>query len=304
MIKSLPLVCVIALILLLPVGASADFLGNISITSSPSGANIYVDSVFQGVTLSSGSLIPNLAIGNHMIFLNLSGYQDYSTNVLILGCDTQSVSATLTPATGSISFTSVPSNALVYIDSVYKGLTPVTATGVPYGTRLVLIKYTGYTDWSQNVILNASTLAVSATLTNTTPAVNGSISFTSNPAGSSVYLNNTLEGSTPFTMYNVTPGDYKVLMEQSGYQPFSDTITVTSGTTATEYAKMIAVPTVDTTVAPPAATPTAYTPVPTVKKTTKPTPTPWPSDTPTPASPLGLPVIIGAVSIAVLAMRK
>jgi hypothetical protein len=41
-----------------------------------------------------------------------------------------------------------------------------------------------------------------------------------------------------------------------------------------------------------------------VKKTTKPTPTPWPSDTPTPASPLGLPVIIGAVGIAVLAMRK
>lgn len=134
------------------------------------------------------------------------------------------------------------------------------------------------------------------------PNAVGSISFTTNPAGASVYLNNTLKGTTPLTVYNVTPGYYKVLMQLTGYQSYTDSVTVISGNTATEYAKLVAAATSVVTAAP--TVPTTYTPVPTVKKTTKPTPTPWPSDTPTPASPLGLPVIIGAVGIAVLAMRK
>jgi len=118
-----------------------------------------------------------------------------------------------------------------------------------------------------------------------------------------VYLNNTLVGTTAFTLYNVTPGDYRVLVEESGYHPYTDTITVTAGNQATFYGKLVGVP-VETTTA--TATPviTTYPTVPTVKRTTIPIPTSWPSDTPTPASPVGPLAIIGAVGIAVLVMRK
>jgi hypothetical protein len=297
--------CMLLLALLLPVAVSADFLGNISVSSTPSGANVYIDSVFNGTTLSNGFVnLSHVPVGAHTVFMNLSGYQDSTTSVTISGNDTQTVNVALSPALGSLSVASVPSGAMIYIDNTYKGMTPATVTGVQYGTRLVLLKLSGYTDWSQNVIVNTSTLAVSASLTNTT-VVNGSIYFSSSPSGASVYLNNTLKGTTAFTLYNVTPGDYRVLMEESGYHPYTDTITVTAGNQAAFYGKLVVVP-VETTPATTAATPviTTYTPVPTVKRTTVPVPTTWPSETPAPASPVGTLEIIGAVGIAVAVMRK
>jgi PEGA domain len=136
----------------------------------------------------------------------------------------------------------------------------------------------------------------------TTSAVNGSIFCESNPSGSSLYLDNVLEGTTTLTLYNVTPGDHRILMEESGYQSYSSTVTVTPGNQTSVYGRLNEVTVATATTATPVIT--TYTPVPTVKKTTKPTPTPWPTDTPTPASPVGPLVIIGAVGIACCLMRR
>jgi len=299
--KPLPLVFLIVLLLLLPVAASAAFLGNISISSTPSGANVYVDSVSNGTTLSTGLNVPNMPIGNHTVLLNMSGYQDYSTTVIIIGNDTVPVSISLAPALGSLSFSSDPSGATVYIDSTYKGVTPLTVTDIQYGTRVTLLKLSGYDDWSQNVILNTSTLAVSATLTNTTTVTNGSIYFETNPSGASVYVDNTYKGTTIFTLSNVVPGYYKVLIEESGYHSYTETVKVTSGTKSTVYAKLVASETETATTVP---TTTMTTKATITKKSTVKTPTPWPTDTTTPASPVGTPAIIVAIGLAFLALRK
>jgi PEGA domain len=294
------LACVLLLALLLPVAVSA--VGNISVTSNPAGATIVLDGV--STSYYTPTTIENVTNATHMIVLQLSGYQDFvQTNLQVNDNRTSQVSATLVNLTSSVSFSSVPTGASVYVDGVATGTTNTSAISVGYGSHIILLKLSGYTDWSRNVILNASTFAVSATLTNTTTVANGSIYFSSSPSQASVYLNNTLVGTTAFTLYNVTPGDYRVLMEESGYHPYTDTITVTAGNQATFYGKLVEVP-VETTTA--TATPviTTYTPVPTAKVTTIPVPTSWPSDTPTPASPVGPLAIVGAVGIAVLAMRK
>jgi hypothetical protein len=139
------------------------------------------------------------------------------------------------------------------------------------------------------------------TFTISDPNAVGSIYFESNPTGASAYLNNTLKGTTTFTLNNVTPGYYKVLLQKSGYETYTDTVTVVSGKTVSIYGKLVAVASDATTVV---TTPTPYTPVPTVKRTTKPTPTPWPTDTPTQASPVGTLAIIGAIGLALIAVRK
>ncbi len=293
------LACVLLLALLLPVAASA--VGNISLTSSPAGATIVLDGI--STSYYTPTTIENVTNTTHTVVLQLSGYQDFiQTNLQVNDNRTSLVSAALVNLTSSVSFSSVPAGAAVYVDGVNTGTTNTSPISVGYGSHTLLMRLAGYTDWSQNVIFNTSTLAVSASLTNT-PLVNGSIYFSSSPSGASVYLNNTLVGTTAFTLYNVTPGDYRVLMEESGYHPYTDTITVTAGNQAAFYGNLVEVP-VETTTA--AATPviTTYPPVPTAKVTTVPVPTAWPSDTPTPASPVGPLAIIGAVGIAVLVMRK
>ena len=301
--RSLPLVCLIALLvlaLLLPAGASA--VGNISVTSNPAGATVFLD----GTTTNSvtPTTVVNVTNTTHTILLRFSGYQDYTqTNIQVNDNQTSVVSATLVNLTSAVTFTSVPAGSTVYVDGVSTGTTNTSALSIGYGSHTVLMRLTGYTDWTQTVLLNTSTFSVSATLTNTTTVVNGSVYFQSSPSGASVYLNNTLAGTTPFTLYNVTPGGYLVLMEESGYHPYAGTVTVTSGSQASVYGTLVALPPV-TTATPAAPAPTTYTLVPTVKYTTIPVPTPWPSATPTPSSPLGPLAIIGAVGIAIFVMRK
>ena len=129
---------------------------------------------------------------------------------------------------------------------------------------------------------------------------NGSIYFETNPPGASVYVNNTYKGITPFTLSNVIPSYYKVLVEDSGYQIYTETVKVNSGTKTSFYAKLVSSETAEVTTVPA----TTVTTVATTKKSTVKTPTPWPTETPTPASPLGTPAIIGAVGLAFLALRK
>jgi hypothetical protein len=58
---------------------------------------------------------------------------------------------------GTISLTSTPSGATVYLDSVYKGVTPVTLTGIPSGDHQIKLTLSNYQDYTTNVIVTAGT---------------------------------------------------------------------------------------------------------------------------------------------------
>nr|WP_319375246.1 PEGA domain-containing protein [uncultured Methanoregula sp.] len=81
---------------------------------------------------------------------------------------TTSPTPTPTPSVGSISVSSTPSGANVYVDNEYKGLTPVTLTNIANGNRVVLVRLTGYQDWSQSVSVLGNSNSLSSTLLATT----------------------------------------------------------------------------------------------------------------------------------------
>ncbi|BBL68501.1 PEGA domain-containing protein [Methanoculleus chikugoensis] len=144
--------------------------GAIDVVSYPAGADIFLDDRYQGKTPAAGVYaISNVAVGSHTVRVALSGYQDYTTSVIVSGATTSHVTATLQPgqstSTGSISVTSSPSGAEVYIDNVYKGITPLTVDGIATGTHAVRVALGGYSDWSTTVQVGAgSTASASASL--------------------------------------------------------------------------------------------------------------------------------------------
>ena len=134
---------------------------------------------------------------------------------------------------------------------------------------------------------------------------NGSILFDTNPSGASVYLNNTYRGTTTLTLYDVTPGYYRVMLQLGGYQTYTDTIHVTSGNRVQVYSRMISVAATQTTAAPTTVPTVAVTTArTTTKKPATTTATPWPSDTPTTASPLDPLLTATAAGLGILALRK
>lgn len=69
--------------------------GNLYVSSNPTAANIYVDSVLKGTTPK----VVEGKVGSHIIKVTKSGYKDYITTKYIYAGRTATLSVTLTRAT-------------------------------------------------------------------------------------------------------------------------------------------------------------------------------------------------------------
>ena len=206
--------------------------GSISFASSPSGADIYLDGTLQ--TSKTPATINNVSAGNHNYILRLTGYDDATGTVTVIAGQTAAVSVTLTPVatTGSISFTSVPSGANIYIDNIIQTpKTPATITGVSAGSHSYTLRLTGYNNATGTVtVVAGQTATVSVTLVST----QGSISFASSPSGADIYIDNILQTpKTPATITNLQAGSYTYILRLNGYNDATGTVTVIAGQTAT-----------------------------------------------------------------------
>ena len=64
-------------------------------------------------------------------------------------------SPTPVPASGSIQVATTPDGAEIFVDNLFKGYSPATLTGIAAGQHTVLLKYTGYIDSTQSVIVGS-----------------------------------------------------------------------------------------------------------------------------------------------------
>ena len=210
-------------------------LGSISVSSIPTGAGLYVDTIYQGET---NQIVGNLAVGSHTVMLKEAGYQTWQTTVQVNSGQTTYVTTTLVPvqqpATGDIVVTSVPSGAAVYVNSNYQGTTsptsPLDITGLQPGTVTVVLKKSGYNDYTTTTNVVAGTSAqISATLQSAGNQKTSNVQITSDPSGADVYVNNVYKGITPLSFQNVPAGTGTVTISLPGYTTYTTTVTLVAG---------------------------------------------------------------------------
>ena len=216
--------------------------GNIKISSTPSGAAVYVNSVYYGTTPHT---VSNLPAGNNDLRLTYSGYNDYRDTINIVAGQTETTYATLTAQVtyGTLSVSSTPSNANVYLDGAYKGTTPRTIGGLSKGAHTLEVTMPGYQEWTNTVQIHSNQVTyVTAPLTADPQATTGSISVTSNPSYASVYVDSVYYGTTnpghPLFANNIAAGSHSVKVSLSGYTDSVSTVTVNSGQTTTVNANL------------------------------------------------------------------
>jgi hypothetical protein len=134
--------------------------------------------------------------------------------------------------TGTITVSSLPSNATVYIDDAYEGTTPVTILSVKVGSHTIKLEKYGYEAITRTVTVRAGETAnTSETLTHLAQET-GSISISSSPSGAAIYLNGIYKGTTPKTISSVEVGSHTIKLEKYGYEAVTRTVTVRAGETA------------------------------------------------------------------------
>ena len=262
-------------------------VGTLQASSSPSGADLYVDTGFRGNTPLR---VSGLSAGTHTVSMERSGFQDWSQTVSIIAGQTTTINPVLSPyppepKTGDIAVSSIPAGAYVYLDNNYQGVTSsgqsLDITSVSPGTHTVLLEHPHYQDYTTTVQISAgATTEVSATLVAPPEqdTKSGILIVSSDPSGADIYLNNQYMGITPASLQNIQAGSYTLLLRQTGYNDYADTIEIRAGSSTQ----------VSTTLTP-LVTPTS---------------TPLPTQTPIPVSGADFPVllVLGIVILCLIAV--
>ncbi|MCX7846381.1 MAG: PEGA domain-containing protein, partial [Dictyoglomaceae bacterium] len=195
--------------------------GNLSIYSNPSGAEVYLNGVYRGITPLT---ISDLSPGTYQIQLRRSGYKDLLSSVIVTSGTTSSYNFTLTPLLGIINIFSSPSGAEVYIDRIYKGKTPLSLSDVPSGTYDIRVILPGYEEYSERIVLAPGEVKnVSVSL----KPLYGEVFIDSKPQGAKVYINGKYQGNTPITI-NLFEGRYTLTLSLSGYDEVNTELNVKS----------------------------------------------------------------------------
>ncbi|WP_241481307.1 PEGA domain-containing protein [Methanoculleus sediminis] len=223
--------------------------GSIKVTSSPSGAYVYMDGTYKGRTPLT---LTSVSAKKHNIELDLSGYYDWKSSVTVSPGVTSYVNAYLTAVpsetTGAIDVVSYPAGADIFLDDKYQGKTPTAGvyaiSNVPVGSHTMRVALSGYQDYTTSVVVSGATTShVTATLQPGQSTSTGSISVTSSPSGAEVYIDNAYKGITPLTVDGIATGTHAVRVALGGYSDWSTTVQVGAGSTASASASLSPVPT-------------------------------------------------------------
>jgi PKD repeat protein len=139
-----------------------------------------------------------------------------------------------TPVT-TLSLSSNPPGASVFIDNVIKGKTPLTLTDIAVGNHQITIIMDDYEEYTRKILVEAtSPLTIAAVLTKSLPQpttqkpVTGSIAITTIPSGAEVYIDDKPIGITPAIFPDLLPGNHRVTLTAKGYEDWSYIVSVGS----------------------------------------------------------------------------
>ncbi|HEY6338442.1 MAG TPA: PEGA domain-containing protein [Candidatus Sulfotelmatobacter sp.] len=223
--------------------------GQMTVDSTPQGAQVQLDGATDPswvTPLSISSLDP----GPHAITVSKSGYVTDSRTIKVVSGSKSSVVIHLNQLTATLSVTSNPAGANIYVDGRDMGKLTPAQVSVDKGQHIILIRKIGYIDETTSAQFSlGQTVALSPTLRPMGNVDNihtvgkmkklfggsgaqpgqGTISIRTSPKGAQVAINqHMLDKASPVEVM-LDPGNYVVDITMSGYAPVSKVVTVDRG---------------------------------------------------------------------------
>jgi hypothetical protein len=171
---------------------------------------------------------------------------------------------------GRLLVRSTPAGAAVAVDGVAKGVTPLAIRDLDLGSRDITLTHRGYDTEARRIVLSKArpSRSVEVRLSASAPpgrsgesapsarggpgaprpstpasfgkppATTGVLAVESQPPGALVLVNGQPSGTTPLTMNDMTPGEYRVTMRLKGFRDFATTVQVVAGERARAAARL------------------------------------------------------------------
>ncbi len=209
--------------------------GTLDVSSSPSGAKVYIDGAYRGRTPLTIGLNP----GAHDVELRLPGYQPYRVRVQVRAGQTSRVSPRLVRvvSTGTLSVDSSPQGAEVYVAGAFRGRTPLNVS-LDEGTYDVELRLPGYETYRARVqVRSGQTSRLAPRLQPV--ATTGSLEIYSTPSGAEAYVDGVFSGFTPITV-DLEAGNHDVEVRMDGYGTYRTRVNVQPGRSVRVNARLAA----------------------------------------------------------------
>ena len=208
-----------------------DYDCTLVVTSTPSGADVYLDEFYLGQTPLTRT---GLQTGAATLRIELEGYRTVERYISLRRERNNRISFTLEPLPGtfaSLYVTSDPVGAVLFVNGKAAGTTPTAVIEVPPGLVHLELRKEGHLNVVRDIEIDDGQykqIEVFLPLADV-PESPATIRVTSDPPDAEIYLNGTLLGRTPLTHDGIQPGKAVVFARKEGYENTRQSFPLGSG---------------------------------------------------------------------------
>ena len=218
------------------VGSKSDAAKGVLIveTDPVDGAAVYVDGDRYGQTPMT--LYGSLSAGRHSLRIDHPRYQTVNENIITVPGKTVRVKKTLLPAFATISVTTDPVNADVYLDGRPVGTAPLTYDRIPVEEEITIsLRHEEMERMSVPVTLKKGEVRP---MNIVLPEKSAKISIFSFPQNAEVFIDKRRVGLTPERNYPIARGSHTYTVEKEGYEPVTRSFAAKGGEILSETAEL------------------------------------------------------------------
>ena len=219
--------------------------GQLSIDSTPSGAEIQIDGQNSGYATPFN--VTGVAPGQHVVTIRKNGYASEMRSIQVSAGGNSVISVQLAPLAATVSLSSTPSGSAIWMDGKNtERVTPAQFSVDRPGNHIFVFKKQGYLDQSTSANLqvgqNSNLSATLQALGNTDDikiggrfkklfggsetAGMGKVSVKTDPKGAQVAVNNRMLDKLSPVDFFLNPGTYEIDISLSGFKSIHKVINV------------------------------------------------------------------------------
>jgi len=198
------------------------WMGNLSITSEPAGAEIYLENKFIGFTEGKKPLlVNNLLEGAYHLKLIRGGYEDWEGDIAVQSKMERTVKVSLIAKPGSMNIYSEPAGARVFLDNNPVGETPISLKTVAEGEHEIRLVKEDYEAWTEKVVVRSFRPTDVKAILEVSP---GMLTIHSTPGNADIFFKGKFVAKTPHTLSNIQPGEIVVRVEKERYEAWTTSV--------------------------------------------------------------------------------
>ena len=212
--------------------------GKIEISLAPDKASIILNGAKVGETsFLKTYTVRSVPPGTHQLRLVKEGFEDFDKEIIVLPGGTTKVQGNMMQTSlsgGTISVSTSPDGAQVFLDGLSLGAAPIWKPGVSVGSHTITVTAGSYYDWSRDIYVSSGAISyVTAVLfPQWWSQDTGVVMISSIPGNGMVFVDGVSLGQSPVTVSELEAGEHTVRIESFEHEPWEDTITVHKGRTS------------------------------------------------------------------------